>query len=434
MNILIREIDILKADGFIKNGYIGIKNGCIEFVGKCCKEDRDFKPDRIIEGKHLLAMPGLINTHTHCAMTLFRNFADDIPLEEWLFNKIFPAEEKLSPDDVYWGSLLGIAEMFKSGTTAFADMYLHMDMVAQAVCESGIRANLSRSPFRFNRGENLKRVDEIEDCYSYYKNWNNSKNSRIRVYVEVHSAYLYDEETLKSAACIAKELGTGIHIHILETVAEREQSIKRYGMDSALICDKVGIFDVPVIAAHCVHLDKQDIDILMARGVNVAHNPSSNLKLGSGIAKIPDIISKGINVSLGTDGAASNNNLNMFEEMHIASLIHKGVHRNPELMSAKQVFDMATINGAKAIGFGAESGSIEEGMKADIILVNTDKPHMYPLNNPFSTIVYSAQASDVDTVIVDGKIVMENRELTTIDEEMVKHKAAQAGKRIMGGM
>lgn len=434
MNILIKNIDIIAADDnvrFIKNGNIYIKNNIIDFIGAPGEFARGFQPDKVIDGKNKLAMPGLVNTHTHCAMTLLRNYADDLALEDWLFKKIFPAEEKLTPEDIYWGSMLGIAEMIKSGTTTFADMYLHMDAVAEAVTDSGIRANLSKSPLKFNAGGRPGMVKDTQSCFAYYKNWNNSASGRIKVYIEVHSVYLFDAESLRESAEIAKQLDTGIQIHVLETLREREESIKEYGMNSAEACAEYGIFDVPVIAAHCVHVSDSDMDILKSKGVNVAHNPTSNLKLGSGIARIPHLLEKGINVSIGTDGTASNNNLNMFEEMHIAALIHKGAGRNPLLVNAEQAIRMATLNGAAAAGFGDETGCIRAGMKADLILLDTDKPHFHPMGDPMSAIVYSAQGADVDTVIIDGNIVMENRQLKTIDEELVKRKVGEITKRIM---
>jgi len=375
-------------------------------------------------------MPGLVNAHTHSSMTLLRNFADDLGLEEWLFNRIFPMEAKLGPEDIYWGTMLAIAEMIKSGTTCFADMYLHMDEVARAVLETGIRANISKGPLVSNfRGKPGISVD-TDGCTEFFKSWNGKGNGRIKTCVEIHSVYLYDEQSLREAAVLAKQLNAGVHIHVLETETERNNSIKMYGMDPAEACLAFGIFDVPVIAAHCIHLSDRDMEILKDRKVNAVHNPSSNLKLGSGIAGVPEMLKKGINVCLGTDGAASNNNLNMFEEMHLAALLHKGVGKDPTLMKAEQVLKMATVNGASALGFGNDTGMIKESMKADLILLNIDKPHLCPVNNPVSAVVYSAQASDVDTVIIDGRIVMENRELKTIDEEMVKYKAGEICKRL----
>lgn len=435
MNILLKNMDIITVDDdgtrLVKNANVGISGGLIGFIDTTGEKSAGFKADRIIDGKNKLAMPGLVNAHTHCAMTILRNFANDLPLEDWLFKKVFPAEDKLTDDDIYWGTLLGISEMIKSGTTAFSDMYLHMDYVAQAVLESGARANLSRSPLTFKGCDEIEIINETEFCLDYHKQWNNRANGRIKVYIEVHSAYLFDEDSLKASAELAKRLNTGIQIHILETAKEREESIRRYGMNSAEICEKCGVFDVPVVAAHCVHLSDSDIDLLKHKNVNVAHNPTSNLKLGSGIARIPEMLDKGINICLGTDGAASNNNLDMIEETHIAALIHKGLNRNPQLINAEQAIKMATWNGAKAIGFGNETGSIKEGMKADIIILDTDKAHLCPVNDSIAAVVYAAQGSDVDTVIIDGNIVMENRELKTIDEELVKHKVSGIAKRVL---
>lgn len=429
MDILLKNIDAITCAGsheVLHNTSIGISNGIIEFAGS--GEDwGHFKADKVIDGKYKLVMPGLVNTHTHCAMTLLRNFANDLALHDWLFNHVFPAEAKLDAEDVYWGAMLGIAEMIQSGTTSFADMYLFMEGVARAVCQSGIRADISFSPLKFVMGEP---ADETELCRTYHKNWNNNAEGRIKVSVEVHSAYLYDEQSLKNAALLAGELGTGIRIHLLETERERVDSIKKYGINSAELCDRCGIFDVPVIAAHCVHMSDSDMELLKAKKVNVAHNPTSNLKLGSGIARIPAMLEKGLNVTLGTDGAASNNNLDMFDEINLAALIHKGVNMDPLLVNAGEALKMATVNGGKAIGYEGKLGTIQKGMKADLIVLNIDKPHFYPMNDPISAVAYSAHGSDVETVIVDGNILMEKGELKTIDLELVKHKVKEISKRI----
>jgi len=434
VNILIKNIDVVTCDEsckVVKNTNIAIKENTIYYIGTDEEKLREFKADNVIDGRNKLAMPGLINTHTHTAMTIMRNYGNDLPLEEWLFNKILPVEAKLTEEDIYWGTMLGIAEMIKTGTTTFTDMYYQMDTVAKVVEDTGMRANLCRNAFKFIGNEDEMVRNQIPVCVEYFKNWHNKANGRIKVYVEIHSVYLCDEVGLTESAKLAKELGTGIHIHLLETFKEREDGIKRYGMNPAEVCLKTGVFDVPVIAAHCVHLTDSDFDILKEKGVSVAHNPTSNLKLGSGIANVPLMLKKGINVALGTDGASSNNNLDMFEEMHIAALIHKGVNMQPTLVTAEEVLKMATVNGAKAIGFGNEVGQIKEGYKADIILIDMDKPHIVPVNDYISALVYCVQGSDVDTVIVDGNILMENRVLKTIDEEKVKSKVKEISKKIL---
>ena len=322
VKILIKNADIITcndSNDVIKNAFLGIKDGYIDFIDTTGEALKGFNADKTIDAENKLVMPGLINAHTHSGMTILRNFANDLALEEWLFNNIFPVEAKLTPEDIYWGTLLGIAEMIKSGTTTFADMYLYMEQVARAVDETGIRANLCRSPLKDGDGS----VEDSIRCFDYFREWNNSANGRIKVYIEVHSVYLFDEDTLRTSAKIAEELNTGIHIHVQETVKECEDSINKYGMSPAQICCETGIFDVQLLQP-TVFICRKGIWTLSKEGVNVVHNPTSNLKLGSGIAKINEMLDSGINVALRTDGAASNNNLNMMEEMHLASIIQRG--------------------------------------------------------------------------------------------------------------
>lgn len=435
MNILIEGIGILTGDPekeYIRSADIGIRDGIIEFISEGSERPEEFKADRIISGKNRIAMPGLVNAHTHSAMTIMRNAADDLPLHKWLFERIFPIEDRLTDDDVYWGTRLGAAEMIKSGTTAIADMYLHMDAAAKGIVDTGMKVNLSISPLEFHSEKGiLEARDMFDDCRRYFREWNGTEDGRIKVYIEVHSTYLFDPASLKRASELAADLGTGIHIHLLETIKERDESFEKYGKSPVEICAETGIFDVPVIGAHLVHVSDEDIAILKKYGVSSAHNPSSNLKLGSGISPVGKMLNAGVNVALGTDGAASNNNLNMFEEMHLAAMIHKGAGYDPELVTARQAFRMATANGSLAVGFGNDSGAIKPGLKADMILLDIDKPHLCPLNDPYSAVVYSAQAADVDTVIVDGRILMENRELKTIDEERVKYEVNRISQRLL---
>ena len=431
-DILIKNAELITIDEskpLIIKGYIGIKDGRIDLISDSLPENAEAR--EVIDGRNKIAMPGLVNAHSHSAMTLMRNYADDMALEKWLFDNIFPVEAKLTDKDVNWGTMLGISEMLKSGITAFADMYMFMDEVARAVTESGIKANLCKSPVQFFEDGQLKRLDKSQGTIDYYNSYHNSADGRIKVFVEIHSVYMFNENTLRNAAQLAKQLNTGIHIHLLETVAEVESSKKDYGMTSIEICRETGVLDVPVMAAHCVHLTDSDLRIMKEKNASIVHNPTSNLKLGSGIARVPEMMDMGINVCLGTDGAASNNNLNMFEEMNISAILHKGVAMNPQLMKAQDVLKMGTVNGARAIGFD-DTGVLSEGMKADIILVDTDKPHFYPKNDPMAMIVYSAQAADVDTVIVDGNVLMKNREFTHIDEEKIKFEVDTLSKRLLG--
>lgn len=427
-DLLINNINIIKKDQIIKNGAIIVDNGIIQYIGESFKtiEKTEFK--KIIDGKNKIATPGLVNAHTHSPMGLLRNYADDLTFSDWLFGKIIPAEDQLTGEDIYWGAMLASAEMIQSGTTAFMDMYMHMDEIGKAVDEVGLKACLSKDILKSaaRYGGIGVETEEFKQFYNYF----NNKSGRIKVNMEIHSVYLYDEQSLRKAAEVAKEMKIGVHIHLLESPFERGNSVEMYGMDPIEACLKFGIFDVPVSAAHCVHLTEENRDILKQKNVSVLHNPTSNLKLGNGIADAPAMLEKGINVAIGTDGAASNNNLNLFEEMHLAALLHKGIKRDPAVIKAQEVVEMATVNGAKAIGFN-DTGILEEGKKADIILIDTDKPHLQPLNNLYATLVYSAQASDVDTVIVDGKVLMENRELKTIDWERVSYEAKRSAARIL---
>ncbi len=418
-DLLIKNAHIIGADEIIiDDGCMVIEQGRFEYVGAITEEIEKLQYGKVINAQGKIAAPGLVNAHTHSPMVLLRNYANDYAIQKWLFDYIIPAENKLSSENIYWGAQLAVAEMIQSGTTAFLDMYLYMEEVAKVVAETGIKACLSKDIIKSKVRENDAIIDK-NSFKDFYNQWHNY-DERIKVNAEIHSVFLYDEKSLRKAAEVAKEMNTSIHIHILEGVNERNISMDMHGASPLEVCQKVGILDTPVIAAHCIHLDERDFEMIREKDIIPVHNPSSNMILGSGISPVPEMIQKGIMVALGTDGAASNNNLNMFEEMHLASLIHKGVHNDPEQMKAHEVFRMATKNGAEALGFN--SGSIEKGKEADLILIDIEKAHIQPLRNPISALTYSVQASDVDTTIVNGKILMENRELTTIDIEKVMSK------------
>jgi 5-methylthioadenosine/S-adenosylhomocysteine deaminase len=431
MNILIKNIDVLASTKtpVLRGADIGIEGDKILFVSPGgASAPPGFNPGRIIQGAGRLAAPGLVNAHSHTAMTLLRGYADDMDLETWLFDKIFPAEAQLTDQDIYWGTALGIAEMLRGGVTAVNDMYLKMDNVAAAFKDSGIRAKISIGPLLTEkRGDAL--VD-TEGCKAFFKRWNGESDGRIGVNIEIHSVYLYRPETLAEGARLAAELGAAIHIHILETGTERKNMLSQYGESSVSLAAKYGILDVPVIAAHCVHVDDDDIAILKEKNVSVVHNPTSNLKLASGVAPVPKMLEQGINVCLGTDGASSNNNLDLFMEARQAALIHKGVSGDPAAVTAREVFNMATRNGARALGI-AGAGEICAGGKADLIILSMDSPHLQPVYDHISTLIYAARASDVETVIVDGNILMEQRRLTTIDEEKAIYMVNQSVKKFM---
>nr|WP_207753525.1 amidohydrolase [Sporosalibacterium faouarense] len=408
----------------LENVNISIKDGKIMTIGDI---PEDFTPESIIDGREKIVMPGLINSHTHVAMSVFRNYADDLPFWPWLTEKIWPLEEKLIAEDVYWGSMLSIIEMIQSGITCFADMYFFMDETARAVKESGMRASLVRGL----TGEGEEGIDKIKETIEFYKRWNNEADGRITVEAGPHAPYTCSADYLEKIIKMASDHDMRIHIHLSESKKEVEDSYKKHNKSPIKHVNDIGLFELPTMAAHCVHVSDEDINILAQKGVSVLNNPSSNLKLGNGFAPVEKMTEQGINVALGTDGSSSNNNLNMFEEMNLAGLINKGVNLDSTSIPASTALKMGTINGAKALGLDSMIGTIEEGKKADIILVDMKKAHLYPKHNSISALIYSAQAADVDTVIVNGEILMENRELKTIDVEEVMFNAEKFAKDLV---
>lgn len=427
MNILIKNASVLFFDeenGYIEEKDIAIENGIIKYIGKI---PNNFVYEKIINGKDKLAMPGLINTHTHLPMSLLRNYADDMPLWKWLTEKVWPIENKLTEEDIYWGTMLSIAELIMSGVTCFNDMYTFADVIAKATADSKIRGNISHTLFDTTRNddENFKTIRAL------YEKWHKSNNDKIRILIGPHAPYTCSEDYLKEIIDLAKELKTGIHIHLSESLQEIEYISKNHGKTPVKYLNDIGLFNVRTLAAHCVHLTEEDLDILMENNVHVLYNPTSNLKLANGFAPIDKMIKRKINVSLGTDGSCSNNNLNMFEEMNLAAILNKGITKDSTMVSAIEAIKMATINGAKALGIDDKVGSIEVGKCADIILLDLNKPHLYPRYNLISSLIYSAQASDVDTVIVDGNILMENRKLTTINLKEVLENVQLSSERLI---
>lgn len=426
MNILIKNATVLtmsEEDKLMENTNITIEKGKIKSIGSV---PEDFVAEKVIDGTNKLVMPGLVNAHTHIAMSLFRNFADDLPFWTWLQDRIIPREEKLIPEHVYWGSMLSIAEMIRFGVTSFADMYFFMDEVAKAVEETGIRASLS-----IGLSDSGNQEQKIKAVKEFYDNWHGKANGRITVMAGPHAPYSCGPSFLSKVIDMASEKKMGIHIHLSESKKEIEDSYELRGKSPIKHVYDLGLLDLPTLAAHCVHLSDEDIDILAEKKVSVANNPGSNLKLGNGFARIEDMLKKGINVGLGTDGSASNNNLNMFEEINLAALINKGYTGDTTSIPAGTAVKMATINGAKALGIDEEVGTIEVGKRADIIMLDLNKPHFYPRYNLVASLAYSAQGSDVETVIVDGKVLMENYELKTIDLEKVMFNAEKSAKALI---
>lgn len=386
-----------------------------------------FCEDEVLDGKDRLVIPGLINAHTHTYMSMMRNCADDLSFMDWLFGRVDPIEGQLTGEDAYWASLLSQIEMIRSGTTTFNDMQMHIHQTTKAVRESGMRAVICRGLVgdAYDRNDSrlqeaLEEAEEGKEC------------SRLTFCLGPHAPYSCGPDYLRMTADVAKEKGLGIHIHLAESVSESETIRQKYDCTPIEYARRAGVFDVPAIAAHCVQLEEEDIGILARYGVSVVTNPASNMKLGNGFAPVPALLDAGVNVCLGTDGAASNNAQNMFREMSHLALIHKGTHKTPQCVGAAQVFCSATAAGAKALRLN--TGSIEVGKKADLAILRLDTASMMPNNNLLASLCYSADGSETDTVIIDGKIVMQGRELKTIDEEKVYHEMRKMCARLGLGM
>lgn len=421
-HIVLKGGNILCADGQVLHADIAINGSFITQIGTITEQAA-----RVIDCHNKLIVPGFVNTHTHAAMSLFRSYADDMLLMDWLKTKIWPAEENLTSDDVYWGTLLAIAEMIKSGTTCFADMYFFMPDVAKAVAESGIRAVLSRGMAGVAPTAN----QALAESENFYNEWHNAADGRISVMLGPHAPYTCPPDYLKKVTALAEKLGSQIHIHLSETAGEVADCQKQYGKSPIALMAELGLLDYGVLAAHCVHVSPEDITIMQQKKVRVAHNPGSNMKLASGVAPVPDMLAAGICVGLGTDGAASNNNLDMLEELRLAAMLHK-VHRlDPLAVPAKSAVAMATSHGAEALGLGKVTGKLEASYKADITIFDMKEPHWYPRHDHISLLTYAASGRDVHTVIVDGKVLLDNQQLTTIDQERLTAEADRRGMRLV---
>ncbi len=409
----------------IEKGYIVIDGDTIQAIGAGNAPAGDY--DQKLDGTNRLALPGFINAHTHAAMTLLRGYADDMPLMEWLEQKIWPLEAKLNAEDVYWGTMLAIVEMIKSGTTCFADMYFFMDEVARAVEKSGIRAVLARGMMGVGPESELA----FTESRALFNRWNGAGNGRINIILGPHAPYTCPPDYMQRVMDLARELGVGLHIHLAETAGEAADSEKIYGRSPVAHMESLGLFNHQVLAAHCVHLTARDIEILAQYQVGVVHNPESNMKLASGIAPVPQMLKAGIPVALGTDGASSNNNLDMLQELRTCALLHKVNTLDPTALPAYQALEMATGNGAKALRLDGQIGQLAKGKKADMVLCKLDQAHLIPRYDLIANLVYSGQAADVDTVIIDGNIIMQDRIIRTFNEEEVLAQAKQAAARLV---
>ncbi|HEY0196266.1 MAG TPA: amidohydrolase family protein [Methanobacterium sp.] len=422
--ILIKNTTIIGNE--IKKGSILLEDNKISSL----KDNLNSKDaDTVIDGSGKVLIPGLVNTHTHLTMTLMRGLADDLVLDTWLNDHIWPTEANLDGELCYAGAKLACAEMIKSGTTTFNDMYFYMDHVARAVDESGIRGNISHG--MLDMGDEEKRKAEYKESLRIIDKCHNTADGRIKVSLGPHAPYTCSTELLSWVRKKASQLGIRIHIHVSETEFEVKNIIDTYQARPFEYLDRIGFLDDDVLVAHAVWPSDSEMEIIKEKDVKISHNPVSNMKLASGVSPVAKMLDKGINVSLGTDGAASNNNLDMLEEMKIAALQQKVNTLDPTVLKADDVFKMATLGGATALGLADEVGTIEVGKKADLVLVDMKSPNLTPYRHPISHLVYAAGGGDVDTVICNGQILMQERELLTIDEKVVLEEAEEATRDLM---
>lgn len=407
-----------------------IENGKIAEMGVQLKDQVKAGIEvRSVQGKWIL--PGLINTHNHAGMSLLRCFSDDKRLMEWLSHKMLPAEARMTAEDIYWGTQLAMLEMVKSGTTAFADMYMEMEHVAQAVLEAGMRASLCRGMV-FLEDDGGKRIQE---ALALHDRWNLQGEGRIQVMLGPHAPFTCPPESLRMVLELAQERQAPIHIHLAETGEEWDKIYDQYGCTPTQYLERCGLLDGhPILLAHAVHLNSEDIGLLRNIKGGVAHNPVSNLKLGCGIAPIEAMLEQGVTVGLGTDGAGSASSLDMFLTMQAASWMQKVAFRDPTRLSARQVLTMATQNGANLLDMAQTTGSLEVGKAADLIIVNPDAAHLTPQHDIASLLVYAARGSDVEGVMVNGRMLMDQREMLVVDEERICYEASVRAKRIVEGI
>lgn len=405
----------------LEDAYLVVEGDTIAYIG-ASRPQGPF--EQVIDGSGKVMMPGLYNNHAHMAMTLFRGYAEGLPLQQWLNEKIFPAEARLKPAYVRAASDLAMAEMIAGGCISFTDMYYFCDQTVQSALEAGVYANISRGVTCFAPGGE-KQSAPYTESKALFDEFDGAGDGRIKIDMCIHAEYTNTPGMIAAMAELAAELGTRIHVHVSETKSEHEACLERWGKTPSAYLASLGLFDVPATAAHCVWVDEADIALLGEKGVTVAHCPSSNLKLGSGIAPIARMLAQGLSLTIGTDGASSNNNLNMFEEMHLASLLQKGVNLDPMLLPPEQVLRMACTAGAASQG-RRHCGCLKEGYKADLILLDFEKSHLAPCHNVVYNIVYSLQSADVCRVYVRGREIYRDGIVTGIDLERAKYDVNKA--------
>ena len=414
--MLFEHIDYLDENFEVqKNAFIGIKDGKIAYIGTE-KPQEDF--GEVYNGKHGLMMSGFVNAHSHAPMTLLRGYGENLPLDRWLNEKIFPFEDKLTDSAIAASTTLACAEMIRFGTVSFSDMYFFSQTMAKSILDSGIKCNLSRGLTVFS-DQDYEQLEAYKDNMDLLKNYQNAGNGRLKIDLCIHGEYTTTPKVVEAVAKHAKSENVNVHIHLSETKKEHEECKQRHGKTPAKYFADLGLFDQPTTAAHCVWVEDEDIELFKKYGVTVACNPVSNMKLASGFAPIPKMLEKGINIALGTDGCASNNNLNIMQDLYLFALLYKGVTGDPTVVTHKQALSTATLNGFKSQG-RMDSGKIAVDQKADIIVINTDVPNMYPATDIACNLVYAAQGSDIKLTMVDGKVLYRDGEYLTIDIEKAK--------------
>lgn len=412
---------VLHEDKQVINGYMLIEGDTISYIGE--ERPEGVEGAETFDGKGLLFVPGLVNTHGHAAMSLLRGYGDDLALQVWLQEKMWPMEAKFTGEDVYWGTALSVLEMLKGGTTTFLDMYDQMHQVGKVVEESGIRGVLTRGVIGLCPPD--VQQQKLDEAIVFARDWNGKADGRITTMISPHSPYTCPPDYIEKFVQAAHDLNLPMHTHMSETTTEVQQNVNDYGVRPVQHLLNLGMFSRPSLLAHAVHLTDEEIEILATHNVAVSHNPGSNLKLASGVARVPELLKAGVTVSLGTDGPASNNNLDMFEEIRLAALIHKGVTGDPTAVPAREALLMGTQYGAQSL-FLNDIGKLAAGMKADFIAVNTEQAHFLPRTDYISHVVYSAGPKDVEHVWVNGKQLVRNGECLTLDEEKVRYEAQAA--------
>jgi 5-methylthioadenosine/S-adenosylhomocysteine deaminase len=414
----------------IEDGAVVITDGKIGLVGKREAVTKNLRARQTIDATGKVVIPGLINTHTHIPMTVFRGIADDLDLQEWLQKYIFPAEAKNVDENlVRVGTRLGLAELIRGGTTTYCDMYYFEDAIADETAKAGVRGVLGETLIDFPAPDNKTYAEALTYAENFVKKWQD--HPLVVPAVAPHAPYTVSEEHLQAASDLARKLDAPLVMHLAEAQSETDFVMQNKGMRSIEYIDKIGFFTDKTIAAHVIQVNEKELEILKKRNVGIAHNPQSNMKLAAGVAPVPAMLSKNLRVGLGTDGAASNNDLSLWEEMDTAAKLHKIFSGNPKVVSAEEAFTMATVGGARALHMEDRIGSLEAGKRADLVIVGFEGIHQTPFYNIYSHLVYATKSGDVESVIIDGKFVMLNKTLLTLNESSIKRDANALRNKII---